>query len=135
MSWENFNESGDLIGQIEAYKARTGYYPESVHVDKIYRTKENRAWCQERGIRLTGPRLGRPKKNPSRAEKNQAQADANYRNVIEGKFGQGKRRFSLGLVMTKLAETSECAISITILVMNLERLLWQILVILSLIHI
>lgn len=35
--WDNFNESGDLKTQIESFKNYTGYYPESVHVDKIYR--------------------------------------------------------------------------------------------------
>ncbi|WP_373540530.1 transposase, partial [Chamaesiphon sp.] len=36
-----------------------------------------------------------------------------------------KRRFSLGRVMTKLSQTSETAISITFLVMNLSMLLRQ----------
>ena len=36
-----------------------------------------------------------------------------------------KRRFSLNRVMTKLANTSETAIAITFLVMNLEALLKQ----------
>jgi len=44
---------------------------------------------------------------------------------IEGKFGQAKRRFSLNRVMTKLANTSETAIAITFLVINLEALLKQ----------
>ena len=42
MSWDNFNESGDLKAQIEAFKSYTGYYSESVHADRIYRTRENR---------------------------------------------------------------------------------------------
>ena len=37
MSWDNFNESGDLKAQVEAYYRFTGYYPESVHADGIYR--------------------------------------------------------------------------------------------------
>ena len=37
MSWDNFNESGDLKAQVEAYYRFTGYYPESVHADRIYR--------------------------------------------------------------------------------------------------
>ncbi len=37
ISWDNFNESKDLIAQVEAFKSHTGSYPESVHVDKIYR--------------------------------------------------------------------------------------------------
>jgi transposase, IS5 family len=40
-SWDNFNESGDLIAQVEAFKEFTGHYPESVHVDQIYRTIMN----------------------------------------------------------------------------------------------
>ena len=31
MSWDNFNESGDLKAQVEADRNFTGYYPESVH--------------------------------------------------------------------------------------------------------
>lgn len=132
LDWNNFNESGDLIEQIESYRERTGFYPESVHVDQVYRTRGNREWCREHNIRLCGPPLGRPKANVSIEEKRQAQADERARVPIEGKFGQGKRRFSLGQVMTKLAQTSETAIAITILVINLERLLRQILFVLYL---
>ncbi len=76
-----------------------GYYPESIHVDKIYRTRDNRKYCQGKGIRISGPPLGRPKKNMSSDEKN--------RNRIEGKFGEGKRRYGLDLIKTKLKLTSE----------------------------
>ena len=43
--------------------------------------------------------------------------------AVEGKFGQGKRRFSLARVMMKLAQTSEVSIMITFIVMNLEKIL------------
>ena len=122
LSWDNYNEGGELKAQVEAYKEYTGYYPESVHVDKIYRTRENRKWCKEKGIRISGTPLGRPPKNMSREAKKQAQLDERVRNEIEGKFGLGKRRFSLNRVMTKLAETSETAIAVTFLVMNLSVL-------------
>jgi hypothetical protein len=125
ISWENFNESCDLKAQVEKYRKTYGCYPESLHVDKIYRTRENRAWCKERGIRISGPPLGRPTKNVSKEDKKQAQDDKSFRNAIEGKFGQAKRRFSLDLVMTKLPETSETSIAITFLVVNLSRLLRQ----------
>lgn len=125
LSWNNFNESGDLKMQVEAFKNYTGYYPESVHVDKIYRTKDNRAWCKARGIRISGIPLGRPPKNISKETKKQAQLDERVRNCIEGKFGEGKRRFSLNRVMAKLSNTSETAIAITFLVMNLSKLLRQ----------
>ena len=120
ISWDNFNESGDLKAQVEAYYSFTGYYPESVHADRIYRTRENRAWCKEKGIRISGPPLGRPPANGSKEKKKQAKEDEKVRQAIEGKFGQGKRRFSLNLVMTKLENTSGTAIAITFLVMNLS---------------
>lgn len=69
LSWNNFNESGDFKTQVEAYKNFTGYYPSSVHVDKIYRTRANRAWCKEKGIRISGPPLGRPAKNINKSTK------------------------------------------------------------------
>ena len=122
LSWDNFNESGDLKDQIEAYKNYTGYYPSSVHVDKIYRTRANRAWCKERGIRLSGSPLGRKPKNISKEAKKQAVDDERFRNVIEGKFGQAKRRYSLNCIMSKLPSTSETSIAIIFLVMNLSRL-------------
>jgi len=126
ISWDNFNESGDLKAQVEAYYSLTGVYPESVHVDKIYRTRSNRAFCKERGIRLSGPPLGRPPATVSPEKKRQAVEDERIRNSIEGKFGQGKRRFSLNRIMTKLPNTSQTAIAITFLVMNLSALLRQV---------
>ncbi|MEG4944976.1 IS5 family transposase [Microcoleus sp. F4-D5] len=127
ISWDNFNESGDLKAEVEAFKSYTGYYPESVHAvsealeeDRIYRTRENRAWCKERGIRISGPPLGRPPANVSKETKKQALEDERIRNAIEGKFGTCKRRFSLNRVMTKLDNTSETAIAITFLVINLS---------------
>ncbi len=125
LSWDNFNESGDLKTQVEAYKNFTGYYPDSVHVDRIYRTRENRAWCKERGIRISGPPLGRPPKNVSKEIKKQALDDERFRNAIEGKFGQAKRRYGLNCIMAKLSETAETSIAITFLVINLSTLLRQ----------
>ncbi|WP_139164143.1 transposase, partial [Desulfoluna spongiiphila] len=57
----------------------------------------------------------------------QARQDEIDRIPIEGKFGQAKRRYCLGRVMTKLAKTSETAISLCFLVMNLEKWLKAIL--------
>jgi transposase, IS5 family len=123
LSWDNYNESLDLVGQIEAYHRRFGFYPESVHVDKIYRSRENRAYCKQRGIRMSGPPLGRTPLTVSREEKRQAAEDEAIRNRVEGKFGQGKRRFGLARVMAKLASTSAAQILLTFLMMNLERAL------------
>jgi hypothetical protein len=94
ISWDNFNESGDLKAQIEAFKIYTGYYPESIHTDRIYRTRENRAWCKERGIRIGWPTLGKPPANVSKETKKQAWEDERIRNSIEGKFGTCKNEDS-----------------------------------------
>ncbi len=51
LSWEAYHEGEDLAPRIEAYRRRFGCYPQSVHVDAIYRTRTNRAYCTERGIR------------------------------------------------------------------------------------
>jgi hypothetical protein len=123
ISWDNFNESGDLKAQIEAYRHFTGCYPESVHVDKIYRTRENRAWCKEKGIIISEPPLGRPPADVSRVKKQQDREAEKIRNSIEGKFGQAKRRFSLDRVMAQLPNTSQTAMAITFLVMNLSTAL------------
>lgn len=123
LDWDAYHEAADLPHQVEQYQARHGYYPESVHADQIYRTRANRNWCKARGIRLSGPPLGRPKAGAKSEIDRQAQADAKIRNAVEGKFGQGKRRFSLARVMAKLASSAETAIAITFLVMNLERYL------------
>ena len=127
LSWDNFNESQDFQLQVELYYRRFGYYPESVHVDRIYRTRANRAFCKERGIRMSAPPLGRPPRNQEPEIIQQRIQDERFRNAIEGKFGQAKRRFSLGRIMAKLSHTAESSIAITFLVMNLELLLKQIL--------
>ena len=100
-----------------------------MHADKIYRTLDNRRFCKTKGIRLSGPPLGRPRKaTEANAEqlkraRQQHRQDELDRLAIEGKFGQGKRRFSLARVMAKLAVTSEVVIMVSFMVMNLEKIL------------
>lgn len=121
LSWDNFAEAMTLIEAIESYYQRHGFYPESVHVDKIYRTRENISYCKGRRIRLSGPRLGRPPKEPDKALKKLARQDERDRVPIEGKFGEGKRRYGLNLIKEKLKQTSETTIIINLIVMNLAR--------------
>ena len=72
---------------------------------------------------MSGKPLGRPPMHVSAEDKRQATADEAIRNRVEGKFGQGKRRFGLGRVMAKLTSTSAAQISLAFLVMNLEQAL------------
>lgn len=111
--WENYNESTVLKDSIEKHKEKYGVYPEAVEADKIFRTRENISYCKERGIKFSGTRLG---KNAEAEKEN-----ASIRNAIEGKFGEGKRKYSLGRIMAKLENTSKTVIAVIILVMNLEK--------------
>ncbi len=103
LSWDNFNEGMTFTEAVERYKLRHGFYPESVHVDKIYRTRDNILYCTKRAIRISGPKLGRPPKEPDPAVRKQAYQDALDRNCSEGKFGEGKRRYGLNLIVMNLA--------------------------------
>ena len=124
-SWDAYHEAHDLPCHVEAYRRRFGRYPKTVYADAIYRTRENRQYRNERGIRLGGPPLGRPKKDPTRAERYQAREDECSRITIEGVFGRGKTRYSLSRIMLKRQDTSETTISMASLVMNLDTLLRQ----------
>lgn len=131
LSWDNFNEGMTLIETVERYRLRHGFYPASVHVDTIYRTRENIRYCLGKGIRISGPRLGRPPKEPDPAVIKQTRRDALDRNCIEGKFGEGKRRYGLNLIKAKLQETSETVIIMNLIVMNLAHLYRSLFVIFS----
>jgi len=123
LKWENYNEGTLLETSVEAYKARYGYYPESVHADTIYRTRENRQYCKERGIRISGPALGRPScdKEKNKLLRRLEAADARERIPVEGKFGNCKRKYGLNRIFTKKMDTSECEIAIGILLLNLDK--------------
>ena len=72
---------------------------------------------------MSGPPLGRPPKNISVEQKKQAHEDECIRSAIEGKFGQGKRRFGLDLIKMKRSDTAITAIAISCLVINLNTIL------------
>ncbi len=121
ISWDNFNEGQGLIESVERYRAKYGYYPESVLADKLYRNRKNLEYCKEHGIRLSGPRLGRPPKDEKKTKEHKKleYLDTCERNAVEGKFGEGKRRYTLELNKMKLRETSETSIGMNILTMNI----------------
>lgn len=121
LEWDNYNEGQNLIESVKRYHERTSYYPASVHADAIYRNRDNLYFCKIHGIRLSGPKLGRPPKVVSAKDKKLARQDARDRIPVEGAFGVAKRRYSLGLIMTRLQETSESVIAMQFLVMNLAH--------------
>lgn len=120
LSWEAFNEGTKLQQSVESYKERFGYYPEEVLADKIYCTRENRAWLKKEGIELRAKPLGRPSIKPSIV------LSPGERNPIEGKFGQAKTAYGMNRIKARLDITSKSWISTIILVLNLVKLAGQV---------
>ena len=114
-------ESVELKDCIEKYYLRFDFYPKVIAADKIYRNRDNFQICKQHGIHLSGPKLGRPPKQPERKQRQLERFYKKIRNAIEGKFGEGKRCYGLDRIMVRLKETSESVIMLQFLVMNLEQ--------------
>jgi hypothetical protein len=54
ISWDNYNEANDFIERAKQYKQERGYYPARICADAIYMTVDNKKFCREHGIRLSG---------------------------------------------------------------------------------
>jgi hypothetical protein len=85
---------------------------------------KNYRFCQDLGIHLAGPKLGRPNQEgslKSRIQKNIQRQDEIERVEVEGKFGVLKRRFTWDLIKARLVDTSEAWIMIAMIVANLNQ--------------
>ena len=120
-SFDAYNESDVLISAVENYCSRTGRYPERVLADTIYRNRSNLSYCKKHGIRLSGPALGRLKKDHSEDRK-VTYMDGVDRIEVERAFSLAKRCYGLGLIRTKLETTTRSSISLSIIAMNIGRL-------------
>ena len=119
-SFDSFNEGISLIESARRYKATYGHYPEAILADQIYRNRDNLAFCKERGIRLSGPKLGRPSKAEAARDRELEYRDCCERNIVESRNGIAKRRFGLGLIMAYLPETAMTEAAFQVLCMNLS---------------
>jgi IS5 family transposase len=124
ISWDPYNEAEDLIPQAKKYKQEYGCYPERICADRIYINTKNRNFCTRSNIRLSGKRLGMPPKDPevNAAHKQLLSADQRRRNEVEGCFGSEKRKYSLRLIMPRLAKGAEISIYMAFLVMCAEKI-------------
>ena len=120
LSWDAYNESADLIPHVESYKELYGHYPELALVDKIYGTNKNRAWCKDRGIRMTVASKGK-KPLLSPYQKRKSRNEYNQRNLVEGKIGQAKQGYGLNNIKAKLNDTSHSWIGIILFITNLVK--------------
>lgn len=120
-SFDAYSEAGNLQEIAERFRAREGHYPKRILADKIYRNRDNLAYCKEHHIRLSGPALGRPKKDTV-LNKKQAHIDECERVEVERCFSLAKRKCGMGLVTAKLQETAAHVIAMSIVVLNLRRI-------------
>ena len=121
ISFDAYNECTVLKDVLERYRERTGHYPKRVLVDQVYRTKENREYCEQRGVKLSGRKAGRPpadEKERRKAERAERKDDVD-RIEVERFFSRDKRCFGAGLIMTKLSKTTLGSIALSVLVANL----------------
>ena len=130
VSFDAYNESSSLIEAMERYKTRTGHYPERVLADQIYRTREYRSYCKKHGIRLSGPKLGRPSAERV-ANKKQEYQDNTYRIEVERYFSRSKRCYGMGCIVTKLEETQLTSIALSAFMSNLFKIQKRILTVLN----
>jgi len=122
-SWDNFAEGTTLIASAKKFYRRHGVYPEAIIGDMTYRNRDNINFCKKNGIRLSGPRLGRPKASEIEADKEQAYRDSCTRNIVEGRIGINKRRYGLDLIYARLEPTGEFEAAMNVLCMNVAHLL------------
>ena len=121
LSFDAYNESDVLKTALENYRNRTGHYPERMLADQIYRNRDNINFCKKWHIRLSGKALGRPKKTLAVDKKTEYQDNVD-RIEVERKFSLAKRKFGLGLIRTKLEDTTKSSILLAIIAMNVDRL-------------
>lgn len=117
LSFDAYNENTIFVDAMNRYKERTGHYPKRVLVDQIYRTRDNRNFCKDHNITMSGPKLGRPSKD-KKSTKEEYQ-DNTDRIEVERFFSTEKRCNGAGLIMTKLEETTLSSIAMSVLVTNL----------------
>ena len=121
ISFDAYNESDVLIAAVERSLERTGHYPECILADKIYRNRNNLAYCREHGIRLSGPSLGRPKKDAGIDKKTEYKDNAD-RIAVERAFALAKQKYGLGLITSRLDETTRSSIVLSVIAMNVDRI-------------
>ena len=106
---------------MQRYLERTDHYPKRVLADKIYQNRANLQFCKEHGIRLSGPALGRPRKN-AKTDKKTEYADNADRIAIERAFALAKQKYGLGLITSKLDQTTRSSIALSVLAMNVDQI-------------
>lgn len=123
-SWDAYNESQDLLLQIQLFKERFGYLPATILADKIYLNRANRDILEDFEVHSYCKPLGRPPKDPPSDEMKSRVAKAiGERNEIDSSFGTGKRIYRANDIRAKLPDTARCWTGMCYFVKNVMKFL------------
>ena len=96
-----------------------------LQADKIYPSRENRKFCTEKNIRLSGPAHGRPlSADRVREVQKQTLLDERERVEVEGGLGELKRRYSWDEIRARLVSTAITWICMAAIAHNLGKAYW-----------
>jgi hypothetical protein len=123
LSWDAYNESSDLVAQIELYKKRFGMLPQEVQADKLYLGKANRAYIKACNVDCYNHPLGRPPKEDNDMHAADKKRAIGERNEIEGTFGTSKRVYRANNIRAKLAGTADTWIGACFFAKNIMKFL------------
>ena len=122
-SFDAYNECTVLKDVVERYREADGALSQACPRGPGVQdeARGNRAYCEKRGIEMSGRGPGRPPKDGRerrKAEKDERKNDID-RIEVERFFSRDKRCFGAGLIMTKLSSTTLGSIALAVLVANL----------------
>ena len=107
LSWDAYNESSDLVSQMELYRMRFGILPKEVQADKLYLGKENRKYIKACHVNCYNRPLGRPPKEENDLHADDKKRAIGERNEIEATFGTSKRVYRANDIRAKLDDTAD----------------------------
>ncbi|MDL2317555.1 transposase [Eubacteriales bacterium OttesenSCG-928-A19] len=110
IAWENFPEAGLLSNAVEEYRDMFGCYPQAIIADHTYPNREGMRYCMERGILLSGPRLGR------KTVLTQQRSIGEEQTMISRESDVGPKR-----IMRNVDDPSHTSVAMGFLVANMER--------------
>ena len=123
ISYDAYNESTVLVEVVERFRERTGYYPERLLADQIYRTRDNRNFCKPSWNTIIWSKAweAKPYKTIIKREKQEYQ-DNTDRIEVEHSFSLSKRCYGMDLIRTKLYDTTLTSIALSVFVTNLFKI-------------
>ena len=123
LSWDAYNESSDLVTQMELYKKRFGMLPREVQADKLYLGKENRKYIKACHVDCYNHPLGRPPKEENDEHAEDKRRAVGERNWIEATFGTSKRVYRANDIRAKLNDTADTWIGACFFAKNVMKFL------------